>query len=361
MPGQVVARVEQREGRRRRVALRPELPRELGAHGAVHRRREARDHRAGVEEDVGGTEPRRGHRGAADGRAGHVHEVERRLRRVGDHAGVGHRRGVAVGGGVAAEGEGARGVAGGGGGEAVGEDAAEPGRRLGDQRELRPAEAHEPRRAAEQAAVAEPAAEHEAVDAGAAERDRVRGEHAAAERPVAVGQRVVAPLALPAAAAAADGGAGSRHAGGRLEGGFAGGGIAGDGGVGGGAGRVEQRVALRVADGARLTLHPGEVAAGVDDDGEVAGAGAGGSAAAERDGGDVVERLEADAGGQGDLGASGGGGGRRRLLAGLRERCLVAELQRVGTRLVGGEEAAEVGFLGGGVVGDGGEGVVLQL
>nr|CAB3482626.1 unnamed protein product [Digitaria exilis] len=211
----------------------------------------------------------------------------------------------------AAEGERARNLAGGGRRKAVGEGAAVPGSRLRDERQLGAAQAHEPSRAAEQAAVAEPAPEHEAVELVRAERERVRGEHAAAERPVAVGQRVVALVG------GGGGGAGSWHAGGGLEGGRARRGVAPDGGVGGGAGGVEERVALGVARRAGLALHPREVAARVHDDGEVGG---GGGAAAETDGGDVVERLEADAGGQRDLGG-----------AGLCERCccpvVVAELK----------------------------------
>nr|CAB3480563.1 unnamed protein product [Digitaria exilis] len=199
---------------------------------------------------------------------------------------------------VAAEGERARNLAGGGRRKAVGEGAAVPGSRLRDERQLGAAKAHEPRRAAEQAAVAEPAPEHEAVELVRAERERVRGEHAAAERPVAVGQRVVALVG----GGGGGGGAGSWHAGGGLEGGRARRGVAPDRGVGGGAGGVEERVALRVASRAGLALHPREVAARVHDDGEVGG---GGGAAAETDGGDVVERLEANAGGQRDLGGAG--------------------------------------------------------
>jgi len=71
--------------------------------------------------------------------------------------------------------------------------------------------------------------------------------------------------------------------------------------------RVEQRFLLGIAGGvgARQALHPGEVAAGVEEDGEVARWGS------DADGDHVLETLESKA----ETGGDGGGGG-----CGLRRR-----------------------------------------
>uniref|UniRef100_J3MYK1 Uncharacterized protein n=1 Tax=Oryza brachyantha TaxID=4533 RepID=J3MYK1_ORYBR len=241
--GEVVARVE--DGQRGGLLVLPHVPRERRPERRVGARREAGDHRAGVDHRA---PRRREHRRgdpylpAANLDADEVEVVERRVVAVGHHRRElrVRRRGVA---------EGQVPVAARRRRQAVGEARPVVGRPLRRQRHLLAAKAEEPVGLAEQPGVGVAAAEDEARELGGRrQRERVTHE-------VAVGLRLVAVRDLVPALV--------RRAGPRVE-------LlallraAGHGGVRRRLRRVEQRVVLLVAVAARRALHPRQVAAGVE-------------------------------------------------------------------------------------------------
>jgi hypothetical protein len=317
-PGHVEAGVQDGESRRLRVL--GELVHELGLDGVVDRRHEACDDGAGVDDDLPGREAGGLHLLAADRDPGEVEEVEGPLGWVGDHGGVHDRSRVPVHRRVGAEGQRTR-RAGVLEWQAVREHAAELVHGLRDQRELATAQPHEAGRAAERRAlVAGAAPEHEAVHDLPGQAQPVARQDAARVGPVAVAERVAARRLVRAAARRRR----ARHARGHLQR-VAGRRVAGHRGVGRRGRRVEEGVLLVVARLARLALHPGELAGRVHDHR--------GLAAAQPDGGDVVQRPELRAGGDGN---------RRLRRRPEQPVTLNAPLQRRDPRGVRGQDAVDL-------------------
>jgi hypothetical protein len=252
VPGEVVAGVQDPVRRRCRVPVRGHAAAERGPQRRVRGRRQAGDDRAGVHHRPA-RERRRGHAellpADADPRQ-HDDVVGRRVRRRQQlrrgEARRGARRPAHAQREVPRGGRLRR--------EAVGEDPAVGARRLLHERRLLAAEAQEPVDAVEQPALRVPAAEEEALHRAARRQgQRVGAVHARGVGPVAVADHVPA-LRRRAGGRGVDAqprahGAPARH-----------------GGVGRRLGGVEERVLLAVARrrrGARLALHPRQVAAGV--------------------------------------------------------------------------------------------------
>jgi hypothetical protein len=296
----------------------------------VHARRQARDHRARVDDRRQAAVLRRRdrERAPADGHPGQGDEVERGVKGARRHGRVRVLPRVVGPDGEVPRRRRRR--------EAVGEGVAEAGRELGEQRELVAREADEPRRAPEEPLVVLAAAVVESGEAAGAEGDGVPAEVADGEGAVAVAGLVDADVG--------DG------AGGRVERG----GLelvalrrrARHGGVGAGRPGVVERAGLAVArHHAGRALQPGEGRARVDDHG------VGGGRRAKTQLGYVVPHAYGHArrerhGGQGVVEAAAGG--------------LLAERRRAAGRrvVIGGEARGEVGGARIVVAEDGGEGEV---